>query len=75
MAPEYRYEPHAIESRWQELWARERTWEVDNAEADRGEQNMYVTGFSFCPETHDERVAVAEYVHGVFQQQFDILAG
>lgn len=40
-----------------------------------GEQNMYVTGFSFNPETHDERVAVAQYVHGVFQQQFDILAG
>ncbi|HET9720123.1 MAG TPA: leucine--tRNA ligase, partial [Solirubrobacteraceae bacterium] len=23
-----RYQPHEIESRWQELWARERTWEV-----------------------------------------------
>jgi hypothetical protein len=40
-----------------------------------GEQSLYVTGFSFSPETHDERVAVAEYVHSVFQQQFDILAG
>jgi leucyl-tRNA synthetase len=25
-----RYEPHEIESRWQEVWARERTWEVPN---------------------------------------------
>jgi len=27
---ERRYEPHEIESRWQHLWARERTWEVSN---------------------------------------------
>jgi leucyl-tRNA synthetase len=27
---EYRYDPHEIEPRWQELWARERTWEVSN---------------------------------------------
>ena len=27
---ESRYEPHQIESRWQDLWARERTWEVRN---------------------------------------------
>ncbi len=27
---ERRYEPHEIESRWQDLWARERTWEVSN---------------------------------------------
>ncbi len=25
-----RYEPHAIERRWQEIWADERTWEVPN---------------------------------------------
>jgi leucyl-tRNA synthetase len=30
--PEHRYDPHAIETRWQELWARERTWEVTNTE-------------------------------------------
>ena len=40
-----------------------------------GEEPLYVTGFCFMPETHEERVAVAEYVHGVFQQQFDALAG
>ncbi len=25
-----RYEPHAIERRWQRIWADERTWEVAN---------------------------------------------
>jgi leucyl-tRNA synthetase len=28
-----RYEPSRIEPKWQELWARERTWEVDNQAA------------------------------------------
>src|ERR1700730_2292491 len=33
---ELRYDPHEIESRWQSVWAKERTWEVSNdAEADR----------------------------------------
>jgi leucyl-tRNA synthetase len=27
---EHRYDPQEIEPRWQELWARERTWEVSN---------------------------------------------
>jgi leucyl-tRNA synthetase len=27
---EHRYDPHEIESRWQAVWARERTWEVSN---------------------------------------------
>ena len=40
-----------------------------------GEEPLYVTGFCFMPETHEERIAVAEYVHGVFQNQFDALAG
>jgi leucyl-tRNA synthetase len=39
--PDYRYDPHAIEAHWQELWAREHTWEVDNAEAAEG-QSAYV---------------------------------
>jgi leucyl-tRNA synthetase len=30
---EHRYDPKEIEPRWQAVWARERTWEVDNAEA------------------------------------------
>jgi leucyl-tRNA synthetase len=28
---ERRYDPATIEPKWQEVWARERTWEVDNA--------------------------------------------
>jgi leucyl-tRNA synthetase len=32
---EHRYDPHEIEPRWQELWAREHTWEVSN-ETGRG---------------------------------------
>jgi leucyl-tRNA synthetase len=28
-----RYDPRAIEARWQDVWARERTWEVSNDEA------------------------------------------
>jgi leucyl-tRNA synthetase len=33
---EHRYDPHEIEPRWQELWARERTWEVANEAAGDG---------------------------------------
>ncbi len=29
---ERRYDPHAIEPKWQAIWERERTWEVDNDE-------------------------------------------
>ncbi len=27
---EHRYEPRAIERKWQDIWERERTWEVSN---------------------------------------------
>ncbi len=40
-----------------------------------GEDGMFVSGFRFTPETHDERVQIAEYVHGVFQRQWQALAG
>jgi leucyl-tRNA synthetase len=30
---EHRYDPQEIEPRWQDLWARERTWEVSNESA------------------------------------------
>src|SRR5579859_3771363 len=33
--PERRYKPQEIEPKWQELWARERTWEVDNDDVQR----------------------------------------
>ncbi|HEY2397644.1 MAG TPA: leucine--tRNA ligase, partial [Solirubrobacteraceae bacterium] len=38
---ERRYDPHEIEPRWQQLWARERTWEVSNESA--GEEPAEVT--------------------------------
>ncbi len=34
------FEPHAIERRWQEVWEREHTWQVDND--DRRQQRAYV---------------------------------
>jgi leucyl-tRNA synthetase len=40
MAEPHRYEPRAIETRWQRIWADERTWEVSN-EAD-GSERAYV---------------------------------
>ena len=42
MAAEHRYDPHAIEPKWQELWERERTWEVSNDEADSTREKSYV---------------------------------
>ncbi len=42
MASEYRYDAHAIESRWQELWARERTWEVENCADGPQAKDAYV---------------------------------
>src|SRR5207302_425145 len=32
-----RYDPRRIEPKWQELWARERTWEVSNEPAGAGQ--------------------------------------
>jgi len=45
--PDHRYDPHVIEPRWQEVWAREHTWEVTNeagADARAGQhgENSYV---------------------------------
>jgi leucyl-tRNA synthetase len=38
----YQYDPHEIESRWQELWEREQTWRVTNShDADRA-NNAYI---------------------------------
>jgi leucyl-tRNA synthetase len=37
---EHRYDPHEIEPRWQELWARERTWEVRNEGAPTGRPEL-----------------------------------
>jgi leucyl-tRNA synthetase len=40
MPTERRYDPSAIEPKWQELWERERTWEVSNEAA--GDDSSYV---------------------------------
>jgi leucyl-tRNA synthetase len=38
----YQYDPHEIESRWQEVWEREQTWRVTNShDADRA-NNAYI---------------------------------
>ncbi|HEV2923623.1 MAG TPA: leucine--tRNA ligase, partial [Solirubrobacteraceae bacterium] len=39
---EHRYDPHEIEPRWQEVWAREHTWEVSN-ETEPGGQSDGLT--------------------------------
>src|SRR5258708_7102457 len=39
---DYTYDPREIESRWQEVWAREHTWEVTNEHDAGGEANSYV---------------------------------
>ncbi len=42
------------------------TSEVENSD-------LVAAGIRFCPETHEDRLAIAEYVHGVFQRQCDKL--
>ena len=39
---ERRYDPHAIEARWQDVWKRERTWEVSNDFAGDDRPKSYV---------------------------------
>jgi leucyl-tRNA synthetase len=48
--PEHRYDPHAIESRWQEVWARERTWEVSNDRHDGGARRASAAPSSYVLE-------------------------
>ncbi len=36
--------------------------------------DLYSAGVRFVPENHEERMAVAEFVHGIFQRQADELA-
>lgn len=38
-----------------------------------GQTGLYATGVRFVPEDHEERTAVAEFVHGAFQRQRDTL--
>ena len=35
--------------------------------------DLFSVGIRFMPETHEDRIAMAEYVHAVFQRQADML--
>ncbi|MBC8066184.1 MAG: hypothetical protein H7Y17_15235, partial [Chlorobia bacterium] len=35
--------------------------------------DLFTTGMKFMPETHADRMAIAEYVHAIFQRQCDNL--
>lgn len=39
------------------------------------DSDLFASGVRFVPETHDQRVMIAEYVHGIFQRQCDLLGG
>lgn len=38
-----------------------------------GSTDLFATGMKFLPETHGERMAIAEFVHQVFQRQCDMM--
>ena len=40
-----------------------------------GEDQLYISGFKFIPQTKEERLDVANYVHSMFQRQWEELAG
>lgn len=42
--------------------------EVRNSRIIDGE-GLFGSGYRFAPKSHDERIEIAEYVHGVFQRQ------
>ena len=37
--------------------------------------DLYASGFRFLPETHEERITIAEDVHDIFLRQAESLAG
>ena len=37
------------------------------------DSDLFVTGMRFVPESHSDRMAIAEYVHAIFQRQCDNL--
>lgn len=37
------------------------------------DSELYTSGMRFMPETHGDRLAIAEYVHAIFQRQCDNL--
>jgi len=38
------------------------------------ESRLYAIGVQFQPESHDERVTIAQYVHEIFQRRCDVVA-
>ena len=48
--------------------------EVRHVEAIKGSELISV-GLRFVPETHEDRIAIMEYVHGVFLRRSDLMAG
>jgi leucyl-tRNA synthetase len=48
---EHRYDPHEIESRWQRVWASERTWEVTNETAAEARDGRGARGLGGSPYT------------------------
>ena len=47
--------------------------EVRHSKAING-TDLYSLGVRFTPDTHEEKLAIAEFVHGVFQRQCDSIA-
>ena len=41
--------------------------------AEIGGSDLFAMGVRFAPRTHEERMAIADYVHRVFQRQCDLL--
>jgi leucyl-tRNA synthetase len=60
---EHRYEPHEIESRWQQLWADERTWEVGNETEEEGFEDA-MRGRSEATETDAYVLEMLPYPSG-----------
>ena len=42
--------------------------------SNRCNDGTFLSGFKFLPETHDERVEIAQFVHEVFHRQWELLA-
>ena len=38
------------------------------------ESRLYATGVQFQPETHQDRITIAQYVHEIFQRRCDVVA-
>ena len=38
------------------------------------DSRLYAIGVQFQPESHDERVTIAQYVHEIFQRRCDVVA-